>query len=75
MGSGQSKAEVDQEKIIVDQLQAMSVNKQRAVEDAFVHIGSEKEEVRESRPQGEMNLSTKDVFEWERQLLQDPKNR
>lgn len=74
MGAGQSKAECVNEKLIVEQLQAMKV-KESVADEEFVQVNNEKVVGRDHRASNEMGLDVKSVEKWGHRLLEDPKNR
>lgn len=74
MGANESKAPIPNEKLVVEQLQALRFNDQR--DDEYIQVD---EKAITGTGMGFIapwaSLSVSDVAQWERQLLQDPKNR
>lgn len=72
MGADQSKAQLVNEKKVVQQLQSMRIRESSVDDDDFVQICNEKPRPRVPVEKG---LDTSTLAEWEHDMFQDPKNR
>lgn len=76
MGANQSSTPlpVSKEKLLLERLRALEIK--TSADSEYVHVSSEKEPVSTSPLKAPwLSLSVSDVGRWERELLQDPKNR
>ena len=76
MGANQSSTPlpVSKEKLLLERLRALEIK--TASDSEYVHVSSEKEPVPSAPLKAPwLSLSVSDVGKWERELLQDPKNR
>jgi bleomycin hydrolase len=71
MGANQSKTPLVNEKLVIERLRALEIEGEGDSE--YVHVSEKSDSYKYRAPW--TSLSVSEVGHWERQLLQDPKNR
>lgn len=76
MGANQSRTQepaLNNEKLVIERLRALQIKDHLSEDLEYVHIDNEKRPRKLSSQSPELSVSA--VEQWEKTLLQDPKNR